>query len=136
MEVDVLSRKGRGKGKSGKGKKGGKKGKESHSGKGYGESKVEHTRFDGDCRNFGKHGHKAADCWYKKQHKSQGKGKGAGKSKSNVTEISENDTLILQEKVKVLEKLITGQKQQIKELNKALDSERSTNTEETKRMRD
>jgi len=50
-------------------------------------------------------------------------------------EISENDTLILGEKVKVLEKLITGQKQQIKELNKALESERSTNTEETKKMR-
>ena len=47
MEVDVLSRKWKGKGKSGKGKKGGKKGKESHSGKGHGESKVEHTRFDG-----------------------------------------------------------------------------------------
>ena len=51
MEVDVLPRKGKGKGKSGKGKKGGKKGKESHSGKGHGESKVEHTRFDGECRN-------------------------------------------------------------------------------------
>ena len=92
MEVDVLSRKGKGKGKSGKGKKGGKKGKESHSGKGYGESKVEHTRFDGECRNFGKHGHKAADFWYKQQHKSQGKGKGTGKSKSNVNEISDNGT--------------------------------------------
>lgn len=51
-------------------------------------------------------------------------------------EISENDTLILQEKIKVLEKLITGQKQQIKELNKALDTERTTNTEEGKRVRD
>ena len=50
-------------------------------------------------------------------------------------EISENDTLILQEKVKVLEKLITGQKKQISELNKALDTERSTNTEEAKALR-
>ena len=49
MEVDVLSREGQGKGKSGKGKKGGKKGKESRSVKGDGESKVEHTRFDGEC---------------------------------------------------------------------------------------
>ena len=39
-----------------------------------------------------KHGHKNADCWYKQQHKPQGKGKGTGKSKSNVTEISESDT--------------------------------------------
>ena len=37
MEVDAISRKGKGKEKSGKGKKGGKKGKESHSGKGYGK---------------------------------------------------------------------------------------------------
>ena len=67
------------------------KGTESHTGKGYGDSKVEHTRFDGECRNCGTHGHKAADCWYKQQHKPQGKGKGTGKSKSNVTEISEID---------------------------------------------
>ena len=91
MEVDVLFRKGKGKGKSGKGKKGGKKCKESHTGKGYGESKVDHTRFDGECRNCGKHDRKAADCWYKQQHKPQGRGKGTGKSKSSVTEISESD---------------------------------------------
>ena len=42
MEVDAVSRKGKGKEKSGKGKKGGKKGKESHSGKGYGETTTEH----------------------------------------------------------------------------------------------
>ena len=48
--------------------------KASHIGKGNGESKVEHTRFDGECRNLGKHDHKAADCWYKHQHKPQGKG--------------------------------------------------------------
>ena len=84
MEVDAVSRKGKGKEKSGKGKKGGKKGKESHSGKGYGETTTE-------CRNCGKFGHKASDCWYKQTNKSQGKGKGTGKSKSKVTEISESD---------------------------------------------
>ena len=36
----------KGKEKSGKGKKGGKKGKESHSGKGYGETTTEHSRFE------------------------------------------------------------------------------------------
>ena len=54
MEVDAVSRKGKGKEKSGKGKKGGKKGKESHAGKGYGETTTEHSRFDGECRNCGK----------------------------------------------------------------------------------
>ena len=49
MEVDAVSRKGKGKEKSGKGKKGGKKGKEIHSGKGYGETTTEHSRFDGEC---------------------------------------------------------------------------------------
>ena len=43
LEVDAISRKGKGKGKSGKGKKGGKKGKESHSGKGYRETTVQHS---------------------------------------------------------------------------------------------
>ena len=42
MGVDAVSRKWKGKEKSGKGKKGGKKGKESHSGKGYGETTTEH----------------------------------------------------------------------------------------------
>ena len=91
MEVDAISRKGKGKEKSGKGKKGGKKGKESHSGKGYGETITEHSRFEGACRNCGKYGHKASDCWYKQANKSQGKGKGTGNSKSKVTEISESD---------------------------------------------
>ena len=53
--------KGKAKEKSGKGKKGGKKGKESHSGNGYGETTAEHSRFEGECRNRGKYGHKAAD---------------------------------------------------------------------------
>ena len=82
MEVDAFSRKGKGKEKSGKGKKGGKKGKESHSGKGYGETTTEHARFEGECRNCGKYGHKASDCWCKQTNKSQGEGKGTGKSNS------------------------------------------------------
>ena len=91
MEVDAVSRKGKGEEKSGKGKKGGKKGKESHSGKVYGETTTEDSRFDGECRNCGKYGHKASDCWFKQMNKSQGIGKDTGKSKSKVTEISESD---------------------------------------------
>ena len=70
MEVDALSWKGKGKGKSGMGKKGGKKGKESHSGKGHGETTTEHSRFEGEYRNCGKYGHKASDYWYKQTNKS------------------------------------------------------------------
>ena len=92
MEVDAISWKGKGNGESGKGKKGSKKGKESHSGKGYGETITEHSRSDGESRNCGKYGHKAADCWYKQPPKHQGKGKGSRKSKSKVTEISESDS--------------------------------------------
>ena len=92
MEVDAISRKGKGTEKSGKGKKDGKKGKESHSGKGYGETTTEHSRFEGECRNCGKYGHTAADCWYKQTTKPQGKSKGTGKSKSKVTKISESDS--------------------------------------------
>ena len=86
-EVDAISRKGKGKEKSGKGKKGG-----SHSGKGYGETTTEHSRFEGECRNSGKYGHKAADCRYKQPPKPQGKDKGTGKSKYKVTQISESDS--------------------------------------------
>ena len=92
MEVDAVSRKGKGKEKSGKGKKGGKKGKESYSGKGYRETTTEHSRFEGESRNCGKYGHKTADCRYKQPPKPQGKGKGTGKSKSKVAEISESDS--------------------------------------------
>ena len=92
FEVDAVSRIVKGKEKSGKGKKGGKKGKESHSCKSYGETTTEHSRFEGECRNCGKYGHKAADCWYKQTTKSQGKGKDTGKSNSKVTEISESDS--------------------------------------------
>ena len=49
------------------------------------------SRFEGECRNCGKYGHKAAGCWCKQPPKPQGKGKGTGKSKSKVTEISESD---------------------------------------------
>ena len=58
--------------------------------KGYGET-TEHSRFDGECRNCGKYGHKAFDWWYKQTNKFQGKGKGTGRSKSKVTEISESE---------------------------------------------
>ena len=92
MEVDAVSRKGKGKEKSGKGKKGGKKAKESHRVKAYGETTTEHSRFEGECRNCGKYGHKVADCWCKQVTKSRGKGKGTGKSKSKVAEISESDS--------------------------------------------
>ena len=92
MEVDAVSRKGKGKEKSGKGKKGGKKGKENHPSKGYEETATEHSRFDSECRNFGKYEQKTSDCWYKQTNKPQGKGKGTGKSKSKVTEISESDS--------------------------------------------
>ena len=91
MEVGAISRKRKGKEKSGKGKKGNKKGKEIHPSKGYRETTTEHERFDGECRNCGKYGHKASDCWYKQTNKSQGKGKGTGKSKSKVKEISESE---------------------------------------------
>ena len=64
----------------------------NHSGKGYGETTTEHSRFEGECRNCGKHGHKAADCWCKQPPKPQDKGKGTGKSKSKVTEISDSDS--------------------------------------------
>ena len=56
-----------------------------------GKPTTEHSRFEGECRNCGKYGHKAADCWYKQTPKPQGKGKGSAKSKSKVTEISESD---------------------------------------------
>ena len=92
MKVNTISRKGKIKGKSGKGKKGGKKGKESHSSKGYGEITTEHSRFEGECRNCGKYGHRAADSWYMQPPKPQGESKGSGKSKSKVTEISESDS--------------------------------------------
>ena len=52
---------------------------------------TEHSRFDGECRNCGKYGHKASDRWYKQTNKSYGKDKGTGKSKSKVIENCESD---------------------------------------------
>ena len=52
---------------------------------------TEHSGFDRECRNCGKYGHKASDCWFKQTNKLQGKGKSKGKSKSKVAEISESD---------------------------------------------
>ena len=72
MEVDAISRKGKGKAKSGKGKKGGKKGKESHSGKGYGETITETHDSMENVETVEKCGHKAAECWYKQPPKSEG----------------------------------------------------------------
>ena len=66
--------------------------KKSHSGKGYGETTTEHSRFEGECRNCGEYGHKAADRWYKQPPKPQNESKGSGKSKSKVAEISESDS--------------------------------------------
>ena len=43
MEVAAVSRKGKGKEKSGKAKEGWQEGKESHSGKGYGEKRQQNT---------------------------------------------------------------------------------------------
>ena len=68
-----------------------RKEKKSTQTKVTGETTTEHSRFDGECRNCGKYGHKASDCWYKQTPKPQGKGKGTGKLKSKVTEISEGD---------------------------------------------
>ena len=48
---------------------------------------TEQSRFDGECRNCGKYGHKASDGWYKQTNKC----KSTVKSKSKVTEISESD---------------------------------------------
>ena len=69
-----------------------RKEKKATQAKGYGETTTEHSRFEGECRNCGKYGHKAADCCDKQPPKLQGKGKGTGKSKSKVTGISESDS--------------------------------------------
>ena len=83
MEVFAVSRKAKGKEKYGKGKKGGKKGKESHSGKGYGKTTTEHSRFEGECRNCGKYGPNAADCCTSRRpnHKVKGKALESGNPK-------------------------------------------------------
>ena len=100
MDVDSLQKGGKGSksGKGGKGdRKGGKGGKDGGNGnknggkaggKGYGKGNSSQTqRFEGECSNCGKWGHKAKDCWSKSsggQGAGKGKdakGKGKGKSK-------------------------------------------------------
>jgi hypothetical protein len=100
MDVDSLQKGGKGSksGKGGKGdRKGGKGGKDGGKGnknggkaggKGYGKGNSSQTqRFEGECSNCGKWGHKAKDCWSKSsggQGAGKGKdakGKGKGKSK-------------------------------------------------------
>ena len=52
----------------------GKRSKDSHTGKGYSEEPTEKPScFEGECRNCGLYGHKAADGWHK-YPKPQGKG--------------------------------------------------------------
>ena len=51
MEVDAISRKGKGKRES----------KGNHSSKSHCETTTDLSRFEGDCRKCGKYGHKAAD---------------------------------------------------------------------------
>ena len=78
MDVDALGKAGKG-GKGNKGWEKGGKGKEG--GKGVG--KVLTAKFDGECRNCGKWGHKAETCWSQVKAKGGGKesGFGAGKGK-------------------------------------------------------
>ena len=47
---------------------------------GKGQQKGDRIRFNGNCDNCGKHGHKAADCW------SKGKGKGG---KGSINEVGQ-----------------------------------------------
>ena len=50
-------------------------------------------------------------------------------------EITDNDMVILTEKVKVLEKLTAGQKKQLEEINAAFDIERDGHVAELKQLR-
>ena len=85
--VDVLCRKGKGKGEVGKGKKGGNKGKGNHSGKGDGgQSPKKPSHFVAECRKSGLYGHHAAVFGHE-QTKLQGK----GQAKSQVSEVSESE---------------------------------------------
>ena len=92
MEVDAVSRKGKAKKNPARARRVARKEKKATQAKVTGETTTEHSRFQGECRNCGKHGNKAADCWYKQPPKPQGKSKGMGKSKSKVTEISQSDS--------------------------------------------
>ena len=60
MQVDALSRKGRE--------------VKGHTEKGCGEQAAEKpSHFEGECRNSGKNGHKAADCWHKQEKSKESK---------------------------------------------------------------
>ena len=75
MEVDAVSRKGKGKEKSSRGKKGGKKGKEIPLRQGLRRQQNTHDSME-NAETIESMDHKASDCWYKQTNKSQGKGKG------------------------------------------------------------
>ncbi len=85
MDVDAFVPKGKGKKGKGKGKdsKGKGRGGGTHGGKGADHAS---SKFEGECRNCGKYGHMAKDCWHKDNKttpKGDGKGKkGKGKGKS------------------------------------------------------
>jgi hypothetical protein len=83
MDVDAFVPKGKGKKGKGKGKdsKGKGRGGGHHGGKGADHSAA---KFEGECRNCGKYGHMAKDCWSKDNKtapKGDGKGKKGGKGK-------------------------------------------------------
>ena len=72
MEVDVLSRKGKGRGISARATQVARKARKTTLVKvTVSEIPRTHLLFEGECRNCGKYGHKAADCWHK-QPKPQG----------------------------------------------------------------
>ena len=78
VEVDAISGKGmKGKENSTRAIKVARKAKKVTAGKGYGEQGAETpSYFEGECRNCGKYGHKAADCWHKASEASRQREKG------------------------------------------------------------
>lgn len=101
MDVDALAKgswgkDGKGKSKGNKGGKDGKgKGKGVKEGKGQGKPSA---KFEGECNNCGRYGHKAADCWRKVSETNKGGegktkgGKGKGKGKGRDTNALEDTT--------------------------------------------
>ena len=82
MEIGWVKGKGQGKGKNKENGKG--KGKS----RGKGKEKTKSEKFEGWCNNFGKWGHKAANCWHGKEkqvHQVQGKAGTASSSSSQST---------------------------------------------------
>ena len=66
MEVDAVCRKRmKVKGKIRMSMEGGKEGKESHTRVEVKKPQINLLYFERECRNCGKYGHKAADCWHK-----------------------------------------------------------------------